>query len=395
MVDYSKWANMPSSPSSSDSDSPRNTQATTTGNTRSRQQPHLRDIADNSIPRGGSRCRGAVVFLHGSGDTGAGVRQWLEAASGGEFERVLGSELGLKVVFPTAPKRPYTLAEGMPSTVWFDRERLSPRSPQDREGVLRSLRQVEDKVRKIEEEEGVPRSAIFVGGFSMGGCLALELLGSELFAGRLAGVFSHASFLSDDSAVFETAQVARTPVYSSHGSADGLVQASWGRSTAERLRGIAGLDELQFTEHDGLDHELGEKQIMGLLEWITVITRRLDFGQSTESNESVGDGVPGSPGRDASEESQCSVAYELAELGGCMCCASFEVPPGSEDLLSGANVCARGAFFKLEKMATPGKVSTSFMSPKPDLTAQAIARRIEKRLVDPRPPGIDEACCLS
>lgn len=42
-------------------------------------------------------------------------------------------------------------------------------------------------------------------------------------------------------------------------------------------------------------------QIMGLLEWITVITRRLDFGQSTESNESVGDGVPGSPGRDASE----------------------------------------------------------------------------------------------
>lgn len=59
---------------------------------------------------------------------------------------------------------------------------------------------------------------------------------------------------------FETAQVARTPVYSSHGSADGLVQASWGRSTAERLRGIAGLDELQFTEHDGLDHELGEKQ---------------------------------------------------------------------------------------------------------------------------------------
>lgn len=43
--------------------------------------------------------------------------------------------------------------------------------------------------------------SIYLVGFSMGGCLALELLGSELFAGRLAGVFSHASFLSDDSAV--------------------------------------------------------------------------------------------------------------------------------------------------------------------------------------------------
>lgn len=35
----------------------------------------------------------------------------------------------------------------------------------------------------------------------MGGCLALEVLGSESLAGRIAGVFSHASFLNDDSAV--------------------------------------------------------------------------------------------------------------------------------------------------------------------------------------------------
>lgn len=37
-------------------------------------------------------------------------------------------------------------------------------------------------------------------GFSMGGCLALEVLGNQGLAGRLAGVFSHASFLNDDSA---------------------------------------------------------------------------------------------------------------------------------------------------------------------------------------------------
>ncbi|CAM9525443.1 unnamed protein product, partial [Sphacelaria rigidula] len=225
------------------------------------------------------RHRGAVVFLHGSGDTGPGVRQWLEAASGGKFERVLGSELGLKVVFPTAPKIAYSLAGGMLSTVWFNRSALSPDSPQDRGGVLRSLRQVEDEVCKLEEQEGVPRSAIFVGGFSMGGCLALEVLGSEALAGRLAGVFSHASFLSDDSAVFETAEVMTTPVYSSHGGSDDMVRASWGRSTTERLRRIAGLGELHFTEHDGLGHELGEDQIAGLLDWISTIAKRPDFGQ--------------------------------------------------------------------------------------------------------------------
>ncbi|CAM9938711.1 unnamed protein product [Hapterophycus canaliculatus] len=146
------------------------------------------------------RRRGAVIFLHGSGDTGRGVREWLDSASGGKFERTL-SDLGLgPVVCPTAQERRYTLAGGAPSTVWFDRERLSPGSRQDRPGVLRSLRQVEEEVRKL-EDAGVPRSGVFIGGFSMGGCLALEVLGSESLAGQIAGVFSHASFLNDDSAV--------------------------------------------------------------------------------------------------------------------------------------------------------------------------------------------------
>lgn len=60
---------------------------------------------------------------------------------------------------------------------------------------------------------------------------------------------------------FETAEVMTTPVYSSHGGSDDMVRASWGRSTTERLRRIAGLGELHFTEHDGLGHELGEDQV--------------------------------------------------------------------------------------------------------------------------------------
>ena len=39
-------------------------------------------------------------------------------------------------------------------------------------------------------------------------------------------------------------------------------------------------------------------------------------------------------------------------------------------------------------------VSTTFYSPKPDTTAQAIADRIQQRLLDPNPPGA-EACCIS
>lgn len=42
---------------------------------------------------------------------------------------------------------------------------------------------------------------VLLQGFSMGGGLALEALGHEAFAGRVAGIFSHGSFLSDDSPV--------------------------------------------------------------------------------------------------------------------------------------------------------------------------------------------------
>ncbi|CBN76593.1 GI23857 [Ectocarpus siliculosus] len=290
------------------------------------------------------RPRGAVIFLHGSGDTGGGVRDWLSSASGGKFDRAI-AELGLgEVVYPTAPERRYTLAGGAVSTVWFDRERLSPGSRQDRAGVLRSLRQVEDEVRKL-EDAGVPRSGVFVGGFSMGGCLALEALGAEGLAGRLAGVFSHASFLSDDSAVFEvtaggsaaqSSRPAPTPVYVTHGAADGMVKVAWGRSTAEKLKARGGLD-LTFKEHVELDHELEEEQIAGLLDWISTVVGRPGFGQVVGG----GDGRQTSAARrgvspaGATEvlhadqvEPACSVTYDITDLGGCQSRASFHVPPG-------------------------------------------------------------------
>lgn len=49
-----------------------------------------------------------------------------------------------------------------------------------------------------------------------------------------------------------------TPVYASHGGADGMVKVAWGRVTAEKLK-AKGLD-LSFKEHSELDHELGEEQ---------------------------------------------------------------------------------------------------------------------------------------
>ena len=57
-----------------------------------------------------------IVFLHGSGDTGDGVSQWLESL--GVKEHLFEDTA---IVFPSAPPRPYSMYGGEISTVWHDR----------------------------------------------------------------------------------------------------------------------------------------------------------------------------------------------------------------------------------------------------------------------------------
>ena len=54
------------------------------------------------------------------------------------------------------------------------------------------------------------------------------------------------------------AEPSKIPVYISHGSKDGMVEVAWGRATAERLK-ARGFD-VNFVEHEGLDHEVGGEQ---------------------------------------------------------------------------------------------------------------------------------------
>ncbi|XP_053289380.1 lysophospholipase-like protein 1 isoform X2 [Pleuronectes platessa] len=72
----------------------------------------------------------SVIFLHGSGDTGRGLRAWVRD--------VMSPDLAfshIKVIYPTAPARPYTPMRGAMSTVWFDRLKISRDCPEDLESI--------------------------------------------------------------------------------------------------------------------------------------------------------------------------------------------------------------------------------------------------------------------
>ncbi|XP_028326551.1 lysophospholipase-like protein 1 isoform X2 [Gouania willdenowi] len=176
---------------------------------------------------------GSVIFLHGSGDTGQGLRTWVRDVMGGDL-----AFKHIRVIYPTAPARPYTPMHGAISTVWFDRYKISQDSPEHLESInsmCHSLGSViDDEVRA-----GIPKHRMIIGGFSMGGAMAFHLVCR--YHPDVAGVFALSSFLNRDSVAFQATEDrlrARLPLpelLQCHGTSDELVLHQWGEQTSGLL----------------------------------------------------------------------------------------------------------------------------------------------------------------
>lgn len=163
-----------------------------------------------------------VFFLHGSGSSGADISHFLNVAALPEFEhrtfRQISDSMNIDIITPTARTRPYSAFGGMQSNVWYDRSpsfmALGLDDTEDRAGVDSSISAIIEKVREIEHNY----DHLFIGGFSMGGGLALHALRQQGLS-KLRGVFSLGSFLVHNSAVFNVSKghLASVPVLMMHG----------------------------------------------------------------------------------------------------------------------------------------------------------------------------------
>ena len=109
----------------------------------------------------------AVVFLHGSGDTGPGLRRSLAGLEQGFASR------GVAMHFPSAEPIPYRLANNQVMSVWYDRFALEPSAPEHTDSVLASVARLHALLDSI-VASGVPPHRIALGGFSQGGGMALQ-----------------------------------------------------------------------------------------------------------------------------------------------------------------------------------------------------------------------------
>lgn len=203
----------------------------------------------------------AVIFFHGTGDTGDGLYNWIKDLKQ-DFVKPY-----IKFIFPTSWKIPYTAWKGEPTTVWFDRAALNPKSKEDIKTLDEAGKFVSDLV-KEHSYGGIPKNRIILGGFSMGGALALY--SAYKYVQDIRGVFALSAFLNEDSVVYKSIKERKTlskvPLFMSHGDNDDVVPESWGRESFEKLKSLGVPGEYHLLTNS--DHEITEGALDELNNWI-------------------------------------------------------------------------------------------------------------------------------
>ncbi|KAH8376824.1 hypothetical protein KR093_001528 [Drosophila rubida] len=202
----------------------------------------------------------SVIFFHGSGDTGAGIKDWVRSVLGRDFR---GAHI--RYVYPTAPWQRYTPFGGDKSNVWFDRQKVHIAADEESESMSEAYSIAKGLIRE-QLDDGIPLHRIIVGGFSMGGALALHT-GYHLNT-SVGGVFAHSAFLNRESIVYDSLANETDPpeLCMLHGTNDQMVEFDWGRETYDALSelGVNG----SFTVLPDVEHELTESSMRDVEQWI-------------------------------------------------------------------------------------------------------------------------------
>jgi phospholipase/carboxylesterase len=201
--------------------------------------------------------RSAVIWLHGLG------------ADGHDFEPVvpylgLDPSLGVRFVFPHAPRRAVTINMGMLMPAWYDVRALDLRRDQDVEGIAESAAHVRALIAR-ENERGIPTGRIVLAGFSQGGAMALYV--GLRYAETLAGLLALSCYLILGETLETEVQEANraTPVFQGHGEQDPMVPLARGEAARDRLRELG--HEVEWKTYP-MGHEVHPEEIRDIGAWL-------------------------------------------------------------------------------------------------------------------------------
>ncbi len=221
-----------------------------------------------TVPSGHLSNHTSTCFiLHGLGDSGSG---WSSVA------KMLSHKLPMtKFILPHAPKKRVTLNRGYSMPAWYDIFELHEGAKQDREGILQSVKEILELVAE-EEQKGIPRDKIVIGGFSQGGAIALttgllfkSIPGNEEKA-AFAGIMALSTYLPIHDHFKENKALipSQTPIYMCHGTDDQVIDYSWAEKSKSYIKNDLACSNIKFEKMPHIGHSINDKAIESITQFL-------------------------------------------------------------------------------------------------------------------------------
>ncbi|XP_065224032.1 lysophospholipase-like protein 1 [Planococcus citri] len=205
---------------------------------------------------------GTVIFLHGMIDTDPGIEDLKKA-----MKPFMLDIAHIKIIFPRAPHRPYSLMNEAPRYIWFNRKWITIYEEEDLPSFEMSCIDIQ-KLIANEVKAGIPFEKILLGGFSMGGEMALHI--AYRYMQNLTGVFAISAFLRENSEVlehlyhndFETLP----ELFLAVGTRDDVALAYWVEDTFNKLQDVRVHGNMHIMKD--MEHEVREDVLEELWGWV-------------------------------------------------------------------------------------------------------------------------------
>eukprot|EP00537_Pseudo-nitzschia_pungens_P000042 CAMPEP_0172368534 /NCGR_PEP_ID=MMETSP1060-20121228/27815_1 /TAXON_ID=37318 /ORGANISM="Pseudo-nitzschia pungens, Strain cf. cingulata" /LENGTH=248 /DNA_ID=CAMNT_0013093163 /DNA_START=171 /DNA_END=917 /DNA_ORIENTATION=- len=231
----------------------------------------------SAVPKSTSSYRGALIFMHGLGDT---PRGWMSLEQ--QLPRLKTRLKDIKYVFPAAPTIPITINGGMAMPGWFDLYDwpIGVGSKDDPVGLMKGVEQIKAEVERLQTEDGIPPNKIVVGGFSQGGAVALlscyhQNLKEEAEAKAFAGCAGLSAWLTLPKEVVELTSKnkedprTKIPLFWGHGNYDDKVLFEQQQFGVEKLSNEFGLEWNKITSTQyPMGHQSCEQETRDLADFV-------------------------------------------------------------------------------------------------------------------------------
>ena len=203
----------------------------------------------------GPKPSASVIWLHGLG------------ANGHDFEPIIPelkipSNMGLRFVFPHAPKRVITINGGLLMPAWYDILTHDIDRKVDTKQLMASAGDISVLIER-EIERGIPSNRIIIAGFSQGGAVGYEL--ALNYPKPLAGLIALSTYFATKDTVKYHSANKKLPIFIGHGHFDAIVPENLG-SQAHQLLTEKGYQTDYHTYP--MDHSVCMQEIADISRWI-------------------------------------------------------------------------------------------------------------------------------